>query len=117
VEAVAEHPGEQAQVLADVAGDPEQREAALVGAERDLERVRVERERGAAAAGHLQPHRRAQAQPRRPAPRLHRRRAAPHLARRGGGGAEWGGGGGVGVGVGLLGRRRPRYRGLAGAGF
>lgn len=71
MEAVAEHPGEQAEVLADVAGDPEQREAALVGAERDLERVRVERERGAGAARDLHPRRRTQTQPRRPAPRLH----------------------------------------------
>jgi hypothetical protein len=33
VEPVTEHPWEQAEVLADVAGDPEQREAALVGTE------------------------------------------------------------------------------------
>lgn len=32
-------PREQAEVLADVAGDPKQREAALVGASGDLERV------------------------------------------------------------------------------
>ena len=33
MEAVAEHPREQAEVLADVTGDPEQREAALVDIE------------------------------------------------------------------------------------
>lgn len=82
VEAVAEHPGQQPQVLADVAGDPEQREVALVGAEGHLERVRVEREGGAGAARHLHPHRRAEPQPRRPAPGLHHRRAAPHLSLR-----------------------------------
>jgi hypothetical protein len=82
VEAVAEHPREQAEVLADVTGDPEQRKPALVGAEGDLERVRVERERGAGAARDLHPCGRPQSQPRRPAPRLHRRRPT-HLARRG----------------------------------
>jgi hypothetical protein len=44
--------------------------------------VRVERERGAGAARDLHPRGRPQPQPRRPAPRLHRRRP-PHLARRG----------------------------------
>lgn len=68
MEAVAEHPGEQSQVLADVAGDREQREVALVGGEGHLERVRVERECGAGAARHLHPHRRAKPQPRRAAP-------------------------------------------------
>lgn len=77
MEPVAEDPREQPEVLPDVAGDREQREAALVGAERDLERVRVEREGGASAPRHLHPHRRPQPQPRRPAPRLHRR--PPHL--------------------------------------
>ena len=58
MEAVAEHPREQAEVLADVTGDAEQREAALVGAQGDLERVRVERERRAGAARDLHPRRR-----------------------------------------------------------
>jgi len=33
VESVVKNPGEQAEVLPDVTGDPEQREAALVGTE------------------------------------------------------------------------------------
>lgn len=58
MEAVAEDAREEAEVLPDVAGDPEQREAALVGGERDLEGVGVEREGGAGSARHLHPHRR-----------------------------------------------------------
>lgn len=79
MEPIAQHAREEAQVLADVAGDSEQREPALVRAQRDLERVGIEREDGASAARHLKPHRRPQTQPRRAAPHLHR---PPHLARR-----------------------------------
>lgn len=78
MEAVAEDPGEQSEVVPDVAGDGEHGEAALVDPERDLERVRVEREGGAGSPRHLHPHRGAEPQPRRPAPRLHRPR--PHTA-------------------------------------
>ena len=77
VEPVAEDAGEQAEVVPDVAGDREQGEAALADPERDLERVRVEREGGAGSPRHLHPHRRAQPQTRRPAPRLHRPRPHP----------------------------------------
>uniref|UniRef100_A0A8R7V2H9 Uncharacterized protein n=1 Tax=Triticum urartu TaxID=4572 RepID=A0A8R7V2H9_TRIUA len=81
VELVADNAGEEADAVPDIAGDPEQRDAALVGAERHLERVRVERKDGAGPGRRLQPHGRPQPQPRRPAPRLHRARHPPPPSR------------------------------------
>jgi hypothetical protein len=83
--------------------------------------VRVERERGAGAARDLHPRGRPQPQPRRPAPRLHRRRR-PHLARRGerraryavytySGDLERGRGAAVGIAGRCLGERSMAVRG------
>ena len=78
-EAVAEHAGDDAEVLADVVGDAEHGELPLVVAEHRLERRRVERERVRVSRRHLHPHRRRQPHPRRPRPGLHLHVAGRHL--------------------------------------
>jgi hypothetical protein len=78
-EAVAQHAGDDPEVIADVVGDAEHGELPLVVAQHRLERRRVEGERVRVARRHLHPHRRSQPHPRRPRALLHLHVAARHL--------------------------------------